>query len=651
MKCERKNSPQGLDIHKMVHIAMEKCFVGEMVYLAFRLANTGKNSSQLKANVLPASKATNFGRYCKIPELLANGICRVQNETKHRSIADVLIEYLSHFEKSVLLGSWRIAGNCTADDCSRSITNKESRISMDETDCDIHDAVSPRNLLGVSSNKNNFVLSMLSSDNESNNNTDVLRDLSCDFENGQRSACFERDQVEGNSSQLRKSSIICKENLTLSDLQQSFCCTSNTNDPCMWTNIREDSPNSGSVTESLSLKVALFSERVSEFKENLKPVRLPASTADICSKSHVVNTDDSSCEVACGNEGPSGRDKDLELPRLVTHSPNVNNAYNEFDMFDSPTSEDLDAFLAEISFTWLTTKPEQIDGNLNQPYYKDDKRCPGESGELESTSDSHIVCCDHEPKTCLTSTPSLANRSCHKTSDLEGVINSSFSPIYTEFISTPERNPNDTEKNTSVVYDESHEMFPTAEKQHSKLGLTSTPILQSQFGCISNCLRSSLSRKTTCQKPSLKVSSRIKGKQKSKNLLRCIVSSKKSTCCSNNSHLKNAVDISQENLNDSPDPCSPLVRDTTPLEKWTENSLLLFEDESYVNGSKEEKIKSRGKFQDLPTNTLLACTESDVDTSSPNSPLTNGDRACLKNNIFDEKLLSTYDSPLLFSPW
>lgn len=48
MKCERKNSPQGLDIHKMVHIAMEKCFVGEMVYLAFRLANTGKNSSNCK---------------------------------------------------------------------------------------------------------------------------------------------------------------------------------------------------------------------------------------------------------------------------------------------------------------------------------------------------------------------------------------------------------------------------------------------------------------------------------------------------------------------------------------------------------------------------------------------------------------------------
>ncbi len=610
----------------MVHIAMEKCLVGEMVYLAFRLTNTNKNTSQMQPNVLPISKATNFNTYCKIPELLANGIRRVQNERKHRSIADVLMEYLGHFEVADIPDSGRITGDCAANDCSHSVAKKENTISTDEMDCNIHDAVSPRNLLGANSNRNNFVL-LLSSDNESKNNVDVSQDLSFGFGNIQRSACIEHDRVEGNSSESGESRIICNKNLTLSDLQQSFCC--NTNDPCMWTSIREDSPSSGSLLESLTPKGTLFSKGVSE-KENLKPVCPSTSAADVCSKSgvqsYVVKIDGNSCEAACGNDGTSGRDKDLELP-----------GYNEFDMmFDSPTSEDLDAFLAEISLTRLSTKPEEIDENQNQSCYKVDKRCSGESGQMHSTSHSNIICCDHEPKTCLTSTPSLASRNYRKASDLEGVICSSFSPIYSEFIATSsERHSNDMEKN-SLVYDDSRAMFPTTGNQQSKFGLSSTPV--PQFGRISNCLCSSISRNTTGKKSPLKISSRIKGKKKTKNLLKCISSLEKSK----KSQLKNVVNVSQEYLDNSPDSCTPLVRGTTPHEKCTENSLLLFEDKSYVNCSKEEAIESRDDFQDSPVNSLPACTKS-VDAANRN-------KECLKNNGSDGKLSSTYGSPLLFSP-
>ena len=575
MKCEKTKSHEGLDVHKIVHIAMEKCFVGEMVYLAFYLSNTCKNTSQKEGNMLPISKATNINTYKNLPEILANGICRVQNEKKQRCIANFFMDYLNILERGVLSGSENIfLGN----DCSHSITYEENRISMNETGCGLDEVLSPCHFFDLSSNNND--LSLMPSENKSNSGVNVLKNLSSDLETSQRSVCFQNDQVEDvNCSESERISCT-NENLTIQDLQQSFSYSAETNAPCMWTSIRNDNPNNELHTENPTAKdtLSLASKSVSD---NLQPVRLSTNAVDVCSKFNgsksgiplnVEKTCDSLCETV--DEGLS------KSNRLKTNAP---------DLFDSLTSEDLDAFLADI--TW---RPEPIDGNQNQSSYNKDKRCPHDTGE--TTSAANMVCCV-QLQTCLTSTPSLRNSMQHKTSSVEGAFGSTFSPIYSEFT------PALSKRRSFLPCDG---IIPTAAKQ-SKFSLSSP---------LSSC-------NIAYQKSSSNVSSTIKAKKKSKNLLKCMLSSENLSCSSDNSQL-NALDASQENPGNSPDPCTRLVqRDTAPREKWTEHSLLLFEDSSASCGSKEENIKSN---------------------------LTNRGRACLGNNIFDEKFLSTCSSPSLFSP-
>ena len=603
MQCERKNSLQGFDVNNMVHIAMETCFVGKMVYLTFCLTTT-KKSSQIQVNVLPTSKTNKFNKNSKIPELLANGICRIQNEKECRSVANIFSENLKHFERSVLSDSWRISSNCSADNSSHATGNE---VLMDKTDCDLlSDAVSPHNFIISGSDENNFMLSMLPGDSDE---LGFSRDIS--LENVQNSVnCIEPHRVEADVSKSEKPSNIPSENITLNDLQQSVCYPSSTNDPRLLTNVREDK-HSGSLKESQTQKDSLFSKSQSE-KENLKPARLSLTTTD-CIQSYVVKP-----EATCSNESSLKQDKALELPTILTHSPNVSSGYDEVDLlFDSPTWDDLDAFLAEISFTRMSTTPEQNAEDQNELYCKENKRC--RFMESDPPSDGNMICCSHKSNTYLTSTPNLSDPTYQRKSDLGRVT---FSPICSVLISSPERNSND------------------------KL-LTATPNLQSE--CTSNCLCSSKSWKTSCQKSSHKVSSRIKGNKKITNLLRCVLSSKKSTRCSNNSPLKSSMNVSQENLNDCPVACpsTPLTADATPFEDWTDKSSLLFEDESYVNEA--EGIKLRGKFDNLPVNSVPQCGELEFDKNIPNFPRTDSYRKYSKNT-FDEKLLLTYGSPLLFSP-
>lgn len=589
MQCERMNSHQGFDVNKMVHIAMEKCFVGKMVYLTFCLSTT-KNSSQIQLNVLPTSQTNKFNKNSKIPELLANGICGIQNEKECRSVVNIFSENLKHFERSILSDTRRISGNCSADDSSHSTGNG---VLLDKTDSDmLNDTVSPHNLIGTGTDGNNFVLSMLSGDGDK---LDFSRDsVSC---------------IELHRSDLPK------ESFSLNDLQQSVCYQSSTNDPRLLTNVREDKHSSNPFQESQTLKDSLFSKSQSE-KENLIPARLSTSTADFI-LSYVVKP-----EATCGNEGSLEQEKALKLPTILTHSPNVSNGYNEFDLlFDSPTGDDLDAFLAEISFTRISTKSEQIGENQNELYCKEDKRCSFR--ESDPPSDVNMVCCGHKPDTYLTSTPNLSDPTYQRNSDLGSVT---FSPICSVLIPSPERNSNDM------------------QLAAAKRSLSSTPNPQSE--CISDYSCSLKSWKTSCRKSSHKVSSRIRANKKATNLLRGVLSPKKSTRCSNTSLLKSSVNVSQEDLNDSPVASpTPLAGDATPFEKWTDKSSLIFGLEKYVNEA--EAIKLRGKFDDLPVNSVPPCdkSESEVDKNTPNFPRTDRYRKYSKH-----KLLSTFDSPLLFSP-
>ena len=580
MKCGRTKS-QELDVQKIVHIAMEKCLVGEMVYLAFCLTITGRNISHVQPNMLPVSKATNFNTTNKLPELLANGICRIQNEKKHKSIADFFLEYLNHFEKSVSsVSGGRIF---TGKDCSHSFANHKNRISINETDCGICDVMSPHHFCSISSNRNNFVLSLMPSKNESSTNTDVLENPFSDFESIQQSGSSQLDQVKGNHSESRETGISCSsKNLMINDLQQSFCYSSNTNEPCMWTSIKKDTP-SRSRLENITAESTLLFKSVVEI---LQPMNLSSTALDVYLQSTnqlmVRNTRDILCETACNSEGLLERDKDPEIP--------------EFDMvFDSPTTHDLDAFLVDISFTSLA---QPIDGNQNQSSYNMNKPSPREP--KEATSALNIVCCD-QPPNCLTSTPSLANHNYHKNLDVADAFDSTFSPIYSEFT------PKSSERRCFETGDDSQAIISKAGKEQSKFGLSSRL----------------LSGKSPCQKSSSKVSSSVKVKKRPKNLLKYILSSEKSSWCSNNSQLKDSVTVQQKNLSHSPYPFTRLVRNTTPREKWTDHSMSLFEDSKSLCASKEESIESNH---------------------------TKTDRACLKSNVFDEKISSTCSSPLLFSP-
>ena len=587
MKYGRTKSHKELDIQKIVHIAMEKCLVGEMVYLAFRLTNAGKNiKSHVQANMLPVSEATNFNTTSKLPELLANGICRIQNEKKHKSIVDFFLEYLNHFEKSV--SSVRGGRIFTGKDCSRSFANDNSRISLNETDCGICEIVSPHHFFSESSNRNNFVLSLMPS--ESSTNIDVLENPFSDFKGSENELSTNTDVLEnpfsdfeGNHSESRETGISCiSKDLMISNLQQSFCYSSNTNEPCMWTSIQKDTP-SRSRQENITAESTLLFKSV---VENLPPMHVSTTAVDVFLKSStqsmVRNSGFSSCETACDSEGLLERDKDPEDP--------------EFDIvFDSPTRDDLDAFLADISFTSLV---EQIDGNQNQSSYNMNK--PSQSETTEATSAFNIICCD-QPPNWLTSTPSIANRNYHETLDVEDAFISTFSPIYSEFI------PKSSERRCLDTGDDSQAIISKVGKQKCKFGLSSTI----------------LSRNSPCQKSSSKASSRVKVKKRPKNVLKYILSSDKASWCSNSSQLKDAVTIKQKNVSQSPYPCTRLVRDTTPSEK-TGHSLLLFEDSESLCASKEET--------DIKSNHTKTY------------------RACLKNNISDEKILSTCSSPLLFSP-
>ena len=598
MKCESQNSIQELDINKLVHLAMEKCFVGEMVYVAFLITNSHENKSQMQTNILPTSKAKDIQGSSQLVELLANGIYRVENEGKQLSIANAFAEYLSHYKECVTLNNWEITDNIMNDD----YLNQESKVSFHEKDRDItSNAVSPRNLLGVNSNGNKFLLSM-SSHCQSKDSDSSFQGLSRHLENSQRSLSSEHNKIEGNTTTVSEKAvinIISKENFMLSDLQQSFCSTSNTSNPRICTSIKEERTNCDSP------KTANCSKGLSE-KENIKPLCL--STTDLFSKSdikvkYLVKTKEA--DNVCLSE----QDKGTALSEILTNSSDVDDINNEYDMlFDSPTSEDLDAFFnTDINFTWLSTKLERTDGNKNHIL--------GDSVDPTSTSFSNVINSD-EAKTCLTSTPSQKDHSCHKITGLDGDV----SPIYYEFKSTPEINHDDVKKN-NIAYDV---MFPSAMKRQSKLELQTTPC-------------SFISRKKT----------RLKEKHESKSMLRYVLNPHKSSKCLNHSLLENMVHVSQRRQDGSSISFgTPLLQDTTPLGKCKENSLPPIESERDFDGSNKKVIKSRGKFQNLSLGCLMPCSESDIDV--PNSSHNN--RMFLTTNVGNEKPSSPFTSPLLFSP-
>lgn len=547
MRCARKNSLQGLDIDKMVHLAMERCFVGEMIYLTFRLSNTSEFSPLVQTNLLPVAKATRYNRPWKIPELLANGLCRVQNEVKQKSIADVLAEYIRDYEENVLLKSWRFTSECSIEDCSDAlIPNNENRVSIDLADSELHKAVSPSKLVSASASENIFVLSMDSTGSESINcEHGVLQDLSSEFTNMRRYSRFESDSTSESS----KPGITHarNENVTLVNLKQSFRYTPETNHPYIWTSLNDEP--SQSLPEVVASKF-VFSNVLAE-KDNPEQLHTPTLPVGSRSKSWEVKTDSGSCRaVSSKNINSLEQGKDVKPRHVFTELSSTANCLEEFDFFDSPTYEDLDAFLATMSSSLFSMKPERIDKSLNQSVHNKCERCPRQ--EKISSSNSNTISCYSEPTEFLTSTPSLANRSDSKACEL-GARNFNFSPIcYAENVPF-EVKP--SEKNNKT-YDVNEGLFLRIGKQQSVPSLSSTPV--SHIKCVSNCPHASKSRRTPYEKSLLKSSPRIKEKPTSKNLSKIIVSSTNTFLSSNNSQLKNTLDDS--------------IRVDTFLEKFNDES-------------------------------------------------------------------------------
>ncbi|XP_028406452.1 DNA damage-induced apoptosis suppressor protein-like [Dendronephthya gigantea] len=619
--CGEKNFLQGLSLDRMVHFAMERCFVGENVHLAFHLTGNKNSAHNLQTNVLPAMKASNLSTYSKIPELLANGICRIQNEIMHKSVAGVFKEYVAHFEENVEADSFKITNNNTTENCVNSIASRENINSFNEKDCDIDDVVSPRRLLVANSNVNKFMLSMMSSGNDSNIKTEDS--FVPKFKSLQRSTCCEHNQVsdvESNTCKIVKSvSRIQRghENVSITDLQQSLCYdSSNEDDPYVLTIIKEDKPNS----DFLTTEDAKLSKSLSE--ENLNPVHGSTNTGEHCTmsgiQSGVLIADDipldgisseKNCAVTC------------HLPQDQCVDGNNNSANNEFDMmFDSLTSEDLDIFLTQVNPTLQSEKSD----------HDEKKHCLGDAVESNSSSSSDAVHLDHDRRTCFTSTPSLDIY--HETSHLESVINCGYSPIDSHSITTPlER----------TFCDNKNDKFPGDGEIERDMF---TPPGRPQPGtseCVSNCLcLRTKCKKSSCKKP-------FKGKLKNRNLSRGVTSSKKSTWCSEHTRMRISMSVSSKRdqvvlkpVNVSSEVSSPYVPPTrrrTFLEKSSERSLLLFEDERNVDESEN----------DAPV--TPECSESQVRAKDPNSCLINRDRDRSEDNMIDE-YHSFVTSPLLFSP-
>lgn len=616
MKCGQKNFLQGLNLDRMVHLAVERCFVGEIVHLAFCFTGNRSSPHHLQANVLPAMKASNLNTDRKIPELLANGICRIQNDMKHKSVADGFREHIAHFEKNVETDNLTETNSYTTEDRANSVASKENINSIIEKDCDIDDVVSPSRLLDVNSSANKLMLSMMSSGNESAIKVEDF--VVSKFKNLQHSTCCEHYQVTGMKSNKCKAVTSAgrmhtsHENLSLTDLQQSLCCTSNEDEPYVLTSIKED-------------------KLCSDFliTEDLDTVRRYCNTGDPCSKSDiqsdVLKADTIPWDEISG-ETTLVSTFHLQQDRYIYND--ANSANNDYDMMlDSQTSEDLDIFLTQVG---LTRRSEKSD-------YDENRHCPADAVESNSSSNSDAVHLDHDRKTgftsCFTSTPSLDNPICH-----ESVINCAYSPIYSHSITTPRgRIFCDTEidKGFARGGEALRDMFTPPEKPRS-----------GKFECVSYCISPSISLKTKCKKSSS--TQPFKGKRNDRNLLRCVTSNKKSTRCSKRARIKISMNVSNERdqavlkpLNVSPEvssPYMPQTRRTTFIEKCSERSLLLFEDTRNV-----DELEN-----DAPV--TLVCSESQIRSKDPNSCPINWDRHCSKDSKFNEDSFVTCASPLLFSP-
>lgn len=403
VNCERNKSLQNICIDEIVHLSMEKCFIGSMVHLVFPLTSScntttpaSKGSPVALQSVvhLPTvtSKTSGPRDNCtSIPELLASYIIRIKSENRMRMVIGIFIECIDCFkEKSCLstekcLNSIEFETDDRVHECS--IESASSEISIVQACFNANESESLWNNTGI-----NLVLSMMSNDDESrdgvilssNPSLDerVANDLAEDVADSENRCC-DNCYVEEESVLLETSSNFMKK-ADLNSLQQSFLCASNSNISQICTSITVNHTDkfkysSASVASSAVGNTPTLLQ--SEYSDPKKCSSLPAQTDYTRDSSSLPES--SQREANCINrtfldnklamyvnletlvsspeyfDSASSSASDISFCKtpFLSHSnvpPQVcnSNSVVKFEsMFDSPSSEELDVFLAQFDFS------------------------------------------------------------------------------------------------------------------------------------------------------------------------------------------------------------------------------------------------------------------------------------------------------------
>lgn len=571
---------------------MEKCLLGRMVHLAFRIDTPcTRNKSGFEGspvvlrNVIhlptKASRTPGLQRKSRIPELLASFVIKSKSQHGMRIVNDVFMEFINCVQKStymdddkhvLCLNTEDTVGECPVKDTSNEVTSEESTCSNAKEVESPWDAIEGNT--GI-----NLILSAMSNDDGeddgSNDNILVMSDplleegaakedrktvTDCPGERLFKNCYKVGGKSLGFSSNFGK-------NVHLSHLQQSFHCASDSNVFQMRTGItvtNADKYVSPGVASTTLINQITFQPRRTELK------RISCSTNKFYSDSSFLyglyqsQTNSSVSRILLDEKIPNNIDNlqtkflssdncvdtfhsditccSVEIFKQNSILTNVLDHSFDFEIdsiFDSPSSEDLDTFLAHFNLSCCTSKTGQ-DGKKVKLSSEEDMTClrsnkTDKVSSVPSADGGNHLLRTNRPKdfkTCET-------RSHHSSLGI-----SSADAVQKSKHSLRSKSVWDARKSSAIErpicdskYSDTPEIYSSVNIPRSQSYLSSTPI--SQF---ENDSRSSFTfRKTKHLSSSLRGDYHLR-KKKSKTLWKYITSMEKQLIqCSEIPSIKHAT--------------------------------------------------------------------------------------------------------------
>lgn len=700
IECESKKSLQGVSIDHIIHLSMEKCLLGTMVHLAFQIDTPSRKSTQtprgspvLLQNVshIPTkiSRISDFGSNCKIPELLASGIIEISNGKRVRRVIDIFMECINCFAESRWISSDRnIKFSFNADDTrsEHSVKHTSNKIVLQETSSS-ENKVELIQLLNTTQPENtgiDLVLSMSSSDDESRENSIFISDQLP----GEREAKEDRNEVsdsecelddsykENNSVFLGTSSSDFMGNINLSDIQQSILCAPDSDISKIWTSI--------GVTDHDKLESASKNDHSSTVVVNTIANHLSCSKSKKCSclttnaslhfsvpKSYSTSTVSVDEKAASSKGAFLAGTANCKAEDSQIFVPNSSSNFEDDALFESPSSEDLDAFLAQFNLSYFSKTTGENDGEVHVTQLCDEENCICSrcyKADEMSFTDVNVVDensrlpCKNRSRDFKSS--KLNGRTCYSSSKV-GSFDPTIRPPCSKTVNIQGSYKCFCSKGSdhAIEHIGTPELFSSRSIQRSQPCLSSTPISQLQNNYSKSRLflrKPSLSRKTKHLNSSFRGDVK-QSKKKSGTLWKCLRNVDKNLipCTVTSSHSDVSFDEKRESLEvssvllleDSPVSTSCSVSLIQQSETVTEDALP-FESEMEPDDNKEKLTRSKTVDESIFNNSLSTFTEYNNDKNFLNLSV---DQNC-EYNISDTQSTNgndvqncTFDSPLLFS--